>query len=457
MSEAGPHTGDDDERHASARSPRTSAVVERNFRLGVLNGAVYQTGEGCIDGNTVIPLFLSRLTTSNALIGVASSLSDMGWLLPQVFMVPWAARFTRQIVLYRRAAMVRGATLAVLAALIWPLRDHPQALLAAFFACYTIYAMGAGIGGVAFMEVVGRVVPAQRLGAFWSRRLFWGGLGTAAVGLLVRQVLRLESFGVRFAILFGLAAIVASAAYAMFSAIEEPETTTTRAPRSTVALLGEGVAMLGRDATFRNLLLSRAALSVWLALSPFMVLFAVRDLGGGPRVAGTFLFARVTGFVLANLMWPPLSRRQGTRAVMRVATLTASAGAFVACAVAFASPWRLGWIPAGAAVLVLECLACLGGAAQSGMLVGYASLVLELAPLDRRQSFVSLANTFIGPTLLLPMLGGLFVDRASAPALFGWCGALGLVGFHAATRLPGTRHPGVVPRAAAALQSGEAT
>src|SRR5206468_3142660 len=41
----------------------------RNFRLGVLNGALngalYQAGEGFMDSNTVIPLFVSRLTASN--------------------------------------------------------------------------------------------------------------------------------------------------------------------------------------------------------------------------------------------------------------------------------------------------------------------------------------------------------------------------------------------------------
>lgn len=411
-------------------------VRERNFRLGVLNGSIYQTGEGLIDANTVIPLFLSRLTTSNALIGAASSLNDMGWLLPQMFVAPWAARFQRQIVLYRGAAAVRGVALATLAALVWPLRDRPDALLVAFFACYTVFAMAAGFGGVAFMEVVGRVVPRERLGAFWSQRLFYGGLGLAAIGLVVRQILKLESFGLKFTILFGLGAVIASAAYAMFSAIQEPRLPPQRAPGSALALLREGFAMIAREAAFRNLLLSRAALSVWLTVSPFMVLFAIRDLGGGARVAGTFLFSRVAGFVLANLVWQSLSRRHGTRAVMEVATLTSSALAFAACATALASPWWLGWIPAGAAVVMLELLASLGGAAQSGMLVGYASLVLELAPLDRRQSFVSLANTFIGPTMLLPFVGGALVDWTNPPVLFGVCGFMGLIGFQAATRLP---------------------
>ena len=432
-------------------------ATRRNFRLGVLNGAIYQAGESFIDSSTVIPVFLSRLTGSHALIGLASALNDMGWLLPQMFVAPWAARFPRQIVIYRRAAVVRGAALAVLAALIWPLSQHPAALLTAFLACYTVFSLGAGFGGVAFMEVVGRTVPPRRLGSFWSQRLFWGGLGGAVAGLLVREAMKIEDPGSRFALLFGVAAVVASSAYAMFSAIEEPDLPPARAPSGTIALLNEGLGMLRRDASLRRLLLSRAALSVWLTASPFMVLFAVRDLGGGPRAAGTFLFARVAGFVLANLLWQPLSRAKGSRAIMCVATLTSSLLALAAFGVALASPWSLGFISAGVAVLLLESTAALGGAAQSGMLVGYASLVLELAPRDRRQAFVSLANTFIGPTMLLPALGGALVDWTNAPVVFALCSVAGLIGFRAALELP--RAPAgesrIEQRAAAELVTGD--
>lgn len=421
-------------------TPATDSArrARRNFRLGVFNGALYQSGEGFIDANTVIPVFLSRLTSSSAVIGMASSLNDLGWLLPQMFVAPWAARFPRQILIYRRAAMTRGLALAALTACIWMLRDQPAALLAAFFACYGVFSIGAGFGGVAFMEVVGRVVPPQRLGSFWSQRMFWGGLGAAAAGLVVREVMKRSDAGLKFTLLFGIGSLFACAGYAMFSAIEEPPVPPGRMPGSPLALMRQGVTMLREEGSFRRLLLSRATLSVWFTMSPFMVLFAVRDLGGGARAAGTFLFFRVTGFVLANLLWQPMSRRHGTQGVMRVATGLTVVLAIAACGIALASPVSKGWIGAGTTVTGLELVALLGGAAQSGMLVGYASLVLELAPLDRRQAFVSLANTFIGPTMLLPMLGGAILDRTNPPVLFGLCGAAALIGFRAALRLPET-------------------
>ena len=63
---------------------------------------------------------------------------------------------------------------------------------------------------------------------------------------------------------------------------------------------------------------------------------------------------------------------------------------------------------------------------------------------ERRVSFIGLANTFIGPASLLPMLGGALVDLVNAPAVFVLCSAAALYGFRAAARLPDTRRAGAV-------------
>jgi hypothetical protein len=213
--------------------------------------------------------------------------------------------------------------------------------------------------------------------------------------------------------------------------------------------------MLGTHAPFRHLLLSRATLSLWLTAGPFMVLFAVRDLGGGGRAAGTFLLARVAGFVLANLAWTRLAAARGSRGLMRAGTALIAASTFSAAVVAALSPWGLGWIPAGGAVVALEVLTFCGGAAQSATLIAFGSLLLELAPEGRRHSFIGLTNTFIGPSMLLPMLGGAVVDLVNAPVVFALCGFTALAGHRAACRLPDTRFHPEAPRGAAETGGGD--
>lgn len=414
-----------------------AAERRRNYRFGVLNGALFQAGEGFIDSTTVIPVFVSRLTSSSALIGLCASLGDVGWFLPQFAVAPWLARFPRLLWVYRRAATVRALALGVLAALTLPLaRSHPGALLGVFLLCYGVYAFGAGIAAIPFVEVVSKTIPRERLGAYWSQRLFWGGLLAAGAGLIVREVSRFEDPRIGYAILFSLAMVLVSIGYALFSAIREPAGPTGEAGGTPLGHLREGWDLLRRDPPFRRLFLARTSLSLWLTASPFMVLFAVRDLGGGPRAVGSFLFARVAGAVLSNLAWQPLSRRYGNRALMRIAALGCSAVALAAAGVAVASPWALGWLDARTSVMALEAVACVGGAVQSGMIVGFASLLIELAPHGRRHSFVSLMNSFLGVTMLLPTVGGALVDWFNAPLVFMLCAAAALFGYRAASGLP---------------------
>uniref|UniRef100_A0A832I2R3 MFS transporter n=1 Tax=Eiseniibacteriota bacterium TaxID=2212470 RepID=A0A832I2R3_UNCEI len=430
---------------ARGAAPAGPAEVRRNYRLGVLNGALYQAGEGFIDAHTVIPVFLARLTESRALIGLGSSLVEIGWLAPQFAVAPWVARRPRQLAVYRRAAVVRAGALGLFAALLWPLMAHPAALLAAFFLLYGAYCLGAGFGALSFMEVVGRTIPRERLGAFWSSRLFWGGSLVALAGLAVREVLRIPDLALRYGLLFGAATVVVSVAYALFSAVREPVCPPGESVNGPLEVLRDGWRQLTGDRTFRRLLVARSSGAAWLTLGPFLVLFAAHDLGGGAKVAGTFLLARVAGFVLANLAWPRLSASRGSRGIMRVSTFGTGAVAVACAAVAVFSPWGLGWIGRSAAIVALESLAFVGGAMQSGMMVAYGSLLLELAPGGRRQLFVAQMNTFLGPSMLLPALGGALVDWFNAPVVFGLCALLAWTGHRAATGLPDQR--GVPPEA----------
>ena len=286
------------------------------------------------------------------------------------------------------------------------------------------------------MEVCGRVVPGARLGSFFSQRMFWGGLCAAFAGLAVRQILNIDGTAIKLLILFGLSSAFVSMGYVAFGSIQEPPSRAIPTAPTPRALLRQGLSWLRDDPLFRRLFLARATMGVWLTASPFMVLFAARDLGGGAGAAGTFLLARVSGFVVSNLGWQWLSRRHGDRAILRIATSGACLLAFAAATVAAMSPWWLGILPRAASVIALEAIVFLGGAAHSGLIVGYASLVIGAAPIGQRQAFVSLMNTFVGVPMLLPVVGGALVDLINAPTVFALCGVASLVGVRAALRLP---------------------
>ena len=54
----------------------------RNFTLGVINGALINFGLAFFDPATVLPVFVSRLGGSAAMIGLVSAIHGVGWFLP---------------------------------------------------------------------------------------------------------------------------------------------------------------------------------------------------------------------------------------------------------------------------------------------------------------------------------------------------------------------------------------
>lgn len=57
----------------------------RNFRLGVINGALFTLAETLMDPTLVMVAFVSALTSSPLLIGLIVPLRNTGWFLPQLY------------------------------------------------------------------------------------------------------------------------------------------------------------------------------------------------------------------------------------------------------------------------------------------------------------------------------------------------------------------------------------
>ena len=71
-------------------------VYRRNFPFFLSDGILFTIAMGLIGSTTVIPDFIRHLTNSEMLIGLSSSLFEMGWTLPQLFIARYIIRFERK-------------------------------------------------------------------------------------------------------------------------------------------------------------------------------------------------------------------------------------------------------------------------------------------------------------------------------------------------------------------------
>jgi len=407
---------------------------QRSFRLGVANGVVFSAADAIFEANTIIPVFVSRLTSSNVLIGLSSSIFDLGWFLPQVFTshLLQSRPFRKPFYIY--SAYIRVGALISLGLLIHFLgRSHPDLLLGMFFFLFAGYALGGGFAGVSFMDLVAKTIPPERRGSFWGYRLFGGGILAVLAGIAVKFALGSFQFPESYALLFGVGSVLVLIAVITFIFIREPPSEIPERLLSFPEHLRLGARIFVQDHAFRNLLYFRLSLGLWAMSQPFYVIYARRVLGVPESTAGLFLSVQIAGSIITNLFWGRLSRTRGDRFLL---------GTIAGLALLVPAIILGGFLaPQGLRTFLLYPAFFFLGATLCGLAIGYANLILEIAPEARRPQYVGFMNALIAPVAFLPALGGVVVSHFNFPTLFATAIGAGLLAFLAAARLKGKPSP----------------
>lgn len=407
--------------------------ARRNYRLAVWNGISFNVGETFIDPATVLALLVSQLTDRSWVVGLAAALTEIGWYLPQILTIQFLERRSRRLPVYRAMAVVRVLGLAVALASIVFLGDRdPSRTLLWFLLGFGVFAFAGGFSAVSFYDVVGRTVPLSWHPRLWAERLFYGGLLSALCALVVRALLGRADFVGRFGTLFALGTVFIALGALVFTFADEPPVEVSRKEMHLAAHLKESAAVAWRDRAFRALFGTRVALAGAAMATPFLVLYAVRALHLPAAVVGGFLTAKIVGYVGANPLWQRVATRYGNRALM----VTVSLLAMGAPVCALLARWLPAAGPARSAVLALAF--AFVGATVSGTNIGYQSLLLAIAPVARRPSYVGLMNSFVGPATALPALGGLLADATRPEIVFGVAIASAALALAIARYLPRT-------------------
>src|SRR4030042_6784832 len=83
--------------------------VRRDFRLGVINGALFGLAETLTDPGLVLVAFVVALGGSPLLVGLAAAIRNAGWYLPHLLVSGRTQSAPRTLPIYARAAVLRLA------------------------------------------------------------------------------------------------------------------------------------------------------------------------------------------------------------------------------------------------------------------------------------------------------------------------------------------------------------
>ncbi len=385
------------------------------FTLNVINGGLFNLSNTLMDTNLVLVWFLSNLTSSNLLLGLLGPIATGGWFLPQLYMSAKIQHLPRKIGVYRAVMIVRTIPWAVLVATMWWVKD-PHLLLLVFYAAYVVMRVAAGIGGIPYLEITAKTVPQALRGRLFALRMLVGGLLGLLGSRFVKYVLASDlPYPHNYAVLVGAALVCGISAQGVLSFVREPPGETQPAT-SVLTQLRRGIAILRKDANYRNLLLARSALFLGFIALPFYTVMAREVLHAPDQAAGDFLLVVTATQLLINYPWGWLADYRGRLWVSKTAAWGWLFTALLALGVLALAQRPLD-LPFPTYMLAYPLFVMIGIFVPADGVAGI-NLLLEIAPERERPLYVGFANTLLGVVTLLSGLGGSVVDVFGLRTLF---------------------------------------
>lgn len=375
-----------------------------NFTVNLLDGAWFWFGLSFISSTTILPLFVSKVSTNPFWLALLAMLSQAAWYLPQLFAADATERLDRKKPVVVNLGLFTERLpvwLLPVAALMAP--TYPTTALVIFFVAYAWHGLGAGAIAPAWSDMLARCFPVNRRGRMFGLTNFIGtGLGILGAGFS-SWLLANYAFPTNFTVSFALAAAAISISWVFIAMTREPvrrlprqHRTVAHTPRSKI------MGIVRTDHNFRQFLFSRLLANLGRMGTGFLTVAAITRWGVPDSTVGIFTAVLLLGQTGGNLLAGLVADRHGHK-------LTLEIGQAVTV-LAFALAW-LAPTPTWFYVMFFFT-----GMGQGISIVSSILGVMEYSPPELRPTYVGLGNTVSGVgSVIAPLLGGLL-----ASVSYGW-------------------------------------
>lgn len=383
-----------------------SHISEQDCARGLRNlyiDAAFATAIGALNSGVVLLALAIHIGANNIEIGIIAAIP----LLTQMLQAPTVTlveRVRKRKLIAVAAVFVARLALPVYAAVSF-IPDPRLAAAVLIGAALLHYGLNA-VTACSWNSWIRDLVPGERLGQFFGRRLLYGtavsALATVGAALALDQAAGSDSQGDRvFAGLYLIGFVCGLISTAALARVPEPAMTGGPGGAKLRRLLWEPL----RQTNFRNMLRYVASWQFAVNLAtPFFTVYFVRELG----FSMSFVLVLTVVSQLANIAvvrgWGRLSDRYTNKSV-----LAAASPIFILCIAAMALTNEFDGEAARAAWLVL--LHLLMGGAGAGVGLAAGNIAMKLSPAGSATSFMA-ANALVSAIAAgtAPIVGGLAAD-----------------------------------------------
>lgn len=389
--------------------------LRHNIIANLADGGLFGVGLGFASFSTIIPLFITQLTDSAILIGLAPAIHTIGWQLPQLFNAGRVARARKIKPMVLRNTIHERFPFFILAitAFLIPAIGKEGALFIAFLALIW-QGLGGGFTANPWTSFISKIIPAESRGTFFGLQ---GGLVNLAVsisaigaGYLLERVEYPYNYGMSFLI----ACVAMIASYFAISKSREPSDHEKIIPQEDTSFWSDTRAILSRDKNFVWFLVVRALSQFSIMGFGFYILLGLRRFHMDAITAG-YLTAALTltqTFANAGMGW------LGDRIGHRVLLIFGSIMGIISIAFAWYAP----------SVTWLYPAFIISGFANVATWTISIAFTVDFGSESERPTYIGLSNTLITPaTVLAPIIGGWLVDNLDFEPMFAISTVVGII------------------------------
>jgi len=386
-----------------------------NFTVNLLDGASFWIGSSFISSTTILPLFISKLTSSLFPIGLISVITAAGWFLPQLF----SARITESRSKMKDIVVGWGLYLERLPILIMILspiiaKSNPTLALILLILCLIWHTMGAGVVATAWMTLLAKIFSPEKRGSFLGTTMFVGNgvgiLGSIASAWLLNTLVYPTSFILHFS----LAAFFIFLSWIFLGLTREPVSNQEKPAQDFQSYFASLITIFKSDHNFRRYIITSIIITVGAMGSGFFTISAIRNFNILDSTVGLYTLSMLIGQTLGNLALGWMADKYGHKLSVEIGV-----GAIFLSflfSVLMTSPEYY-------FVIFFLFGINLSSGIVSGMLV-----VWEFCPISRVPSYSGLANTAKGLVGLVVPILATQIAKVDYKLLFGLCALISLIG-----------------------------
>lgn len=369
-------------------------VVRRNFRLNVVDGAVFAFGLGFASRSTVLPVFVKNIGGDSIAISLIPVLWILGFNMPQLTIANYAGQVSPKKPLLLKTGLAQRLPWLLLAVVtyFWIDALAPAVALPLFLVLFTLAAAGGSLNLPVWFDIVSKLTPVRMRGRLFAFRTVLGGVLGIFAGWIVERVLATWEYPESFALLFGLAFAAMMISYVFLCLLHEGDQVL---PKKTLRY-GEYLRSLPRilreETNFRNFLIGESLLIAATMVEAFFVVDAIESFGLPDSYAGRFTAVIMLSMVVGTLLFGYLADRWGHRINM----VLSAAWMIVACFGALMAD----------SVLVYYVVFVASALTLGLRTVSRLPIVAELCGEEDRPTYVMLTNVVTAPFVLAGVAAG---------------------------------------------------